>query len=35
VLRATVEEYLEWWGYRYHEGRDNAGHSGALLVVRT
>ena len=35
MLRATVEEYLVWWGYTYHEGRDNAGHSGALLVVRT
>ena len=23
------------WGYTYYEGRDNAGHSGAFLVVRT
>ena len=33
VLRATVEEYLQYWGYEYYAGRDNAGQSGALLVL--
>ena len=36
ATRCLLTTYcLQWWGYEYHEGRDNAGHSGAFLVVRT
>jgi|NorSeaMetagenome_1021524.scaffolds.fasta_scaffold121612_1 hypothetical protein len=35
VLLTVYTYCLQWWGYEFYEGRDNAGHSGAFLVVRS
>ena len=34
VLLTVYTYCLQWWGCEVYEGRANAGHSGAFLVVR-
>ncbi len=34
VLHGAVREWLDWWGYSYHEGADARGFSGSFLVLR-